>query len=494
MAGSTHTDDDGSAPSLRNQYAVGSVWSRIVADPRPALIWVAVLLGLFSLEAAAAVRFLASVSGDFVAAVPGWSEPTTLLTIERAAADLPTLLSRETIPNAGYWSGSGYVGTFMGLSPMHAWLLRIGLIYGYALVVAGWFWVGYKWFRANYRAANWTPRDDVVDRFRNHYWGIFGLVVVFLFLVFAIFAPALGPTTVEQNIDNPYSHEFKHWNAKANTVETTTAGVANQDSRSVGSQNVGPMTYDDFGRFHPFGTLPSGTDLFTFLALGSRISLMVGVSSVLLSSFIATILALFSAYYKGVADLTTVLISDAVMALPQLLLLIMLTVVLADTWIGNLYSGAFILGVIFAGTGWPYLWRALRGPALQVSEQEWVDAARSFGQKPRTIMRKHMLPYIAGYLMVYGSMTIGGAIIAIAGLSYLGLGVNPGTPEWGAAVNAGQDYVASASWHISLIPGILITLVVTGFNALGDGIRDAIDPQSEGGSTAGEAAGRGGGG
>jgi peptide/nickel transport system permease protein len=177
--------------------------------------------------------------------------------------------------------------------------------------------------------------------------------------------------------------------------------------------------------------------------------------------------------------------------MPQLLLLIMLTVVLAGTWIGEIYSGAFVLALIFAGTGWPYMWRSLRGPALQVSEREWVDAAKSFGQTPGKIMQKHMLPYITGYLLIYGSMTLGGAIIAIAGLSFLGLGVNPPIPEWGRAVNAGQDYVNTASWHISLIPGILITLVVTGFNALGDGIRDAIDPESD--SATGEAAGRGGG-
>jgi peptide/nickel transport system permease protein len=106
-------------------------------------------------------------------------------------------------------------------------------------------------------------------------------------------------------------------------------------------------------------------------------------------------------------------------------------------------------------------------------------------------MKKHILPYIAGYLLVYGSMSLGGAIIAIAGLSFLGLGIDPPTPEWGRAVNAGQEYVASESWHISLIPGLLITILVTGFNALGDGIRDAIDPQSDVGSKSQGATGGG---
>jgi peptide/nickel transport system permease protein len=102
-----------------------------------------------------------------------------------------------------------------------------------------------------------------------------------------------------------------------------------------------------------------------------------------------------------------------------------------------------------------------------------------------------MLPYVTGYILIYGSMTLGGVIIGIAGLSFLGLGVAPPTPEWGRAVKLGQDYVNTGSWHISLIPGVLVTLVVIGFNALGDGIRDAIDPQSD--TAGGGAAGRGGG-
>jgi peptide/nickel transport system permease protein len=467
---------------------------RVLTNPRPAMIWAGVTLFLLALEAGALVRFGALVLGDTIAAIPGVSTPGSLASLAEAAGNVPTLLSRETIPNAGYYDGSGYTGTFMGLSPDLAWTIRVVLIYLYSFGLVAWTWVGYDWYRTHYRVADWTPRDDVVDRLRGHGWGIFGFVVVFMFLVMAVFAPALGPTTVAKNIEDPYGHEISYWDTDTNSVQTSLIGTANSGSQSKGTAqtNVGPWSYDDFGRFHPFGTLPSGKDLFTFIAHGSRISLIIGLLSVCLSAGIAVILALVSAYYKGAVDLSVVLISDAVMGMPQLLLLIMLTVVLAGTWIGKIYSGAFVLALIFAGTGWPFMWRSLRGPALQVSEEEWVDAAKSFGQSPTAIMRKHMLPYITGYLLVYGSMTLGGAIIAIAGLSFLGLGVDPPTPEWGRAVNAGQPYVATQSWHISLIPGILITLVVTGFNALGDGIRDAIDPESDAGG-AGEAGGRGGG-
>jgi peptide/nickel transport system permease protein len=212
---------------------------------------------------------------------------------------------------------------------------------------------------------------------------------------------------------------------------------------------------------------------------GARLSLTIGLVTIGLSTLVATTLALLSAYYRSHVDLGLVLLSDSIMALPALLLLIMFSVLLGGTWLANIYDGGLLLALIFAGTGWPGLWRAIRGPSLQIAEREWVDAARSFGQHPWTNMRKHILPYITGYLLVYGSMSLGGVIIGIAGLSYLGLGVNPPTPEWGRAVGLGQRYIGTPSWFISIIPGLLVTIVVIGFNALGDGIRDAIDPQSD---------------
>ncbi|WP_459193732.1 ABC transporter permease [Halosimplex sp. J119] len=474
--------------------------STVLPTGSPLAVWLAAGAVLLALEAGALATFLVGILADFLstavdlAGVASAAAPVieALETARSVAESVPTLLSRETIPNEGYWNGQRYVGTFLGLEPAFAWALRLIAIYAYAFACAGWAVLGYRLYRREIRDLEWTPRDDMVDRFRSHTWGQFGLVVVFMFVVMAVFAPALGPTTVDKNMRNSYSNEISYWNAETGSVETALVGEANLDSQSTGTQSrILPFSYDDYDRYHPFGTLPTGRDLFTFIAAGSRISLVIGVLSVGLSVLLAGSLALTAAYYKGRVDLGLVLVSDAVMAMPQLLLIIMLTTVLADTWVGGIYSGAFVLALILAGTGWTYMWRSVRGPALQVSERQWVDAARSFGQKPRVIMRRHMLPYITGYLLIYGSMTLGGAIIAIAGLSFLGLGVSAPTPEWGRAINLGQDYVTTGSWHISLIPGLLITVVVTGFNALGDGIRDAIDPQSD--AESGGAAGRGGG-
>jgi peptide/nickel transport system permease protein len=179
--------------------------------------------------------------------------------------------------------------------------------------------------------------------------------------------------------------------------------------------------------------------------------------------------------------------------MPQLLFIILASFVLSDTWIAEVYNGGLVLAILFGITGWPALWRAVRGPALQVSEREWIDAAKSYGQRPRVTMQKHMLPYVVGYFLIYASLSLGGVIIGIAGLSFLGLGIEAPVPEWGRAVSAGQPYVATQSWHISLIPGILVVIIVTGFNALGDGVRDAIDPESDIGDGGNENVAAGGG-
>jgi peptide/nickel transport system permease protein len=460
---------------------------RIKENPRPLAIWLVMGALLVAVEFGALLEVVADFITVLIGLIPGNPLSGLVTFLDQLGSDIPTLLSRETIPNRGYFNGERYVNTFLGLEPMLAWLVRIALVYTYSLLFLGWVWNGYVRFRRHYRYADWTPRDDVVDRLRSHRWGQFGLIVVFLFLVLALFAPTLGPTTAEANILNPYSHTLQYWDGSA--VQEITVGQANLQSGSQGSgsQNVGPWTYDGFGRFHPFGTTTNGKDMFTFLAHGARISLSIAIATMVLAGCISLGLAMLTAYYKGLADLLVVVTSDSIQALPQLMLLILLMVVFNRTWLAEFYDGALLMVLIFVLGYWPFLWRAIRGPALQIAEEEWIDAAKSFGQRPSTIMRKHMAPYVLGYLLIYASMSLGGIIIAVAGLSYLGLGINPPTPEWGRIISSGQPYVATQSWHISLIPGIMITLVVTGFNAMGDGIRDAIDPKSDAGEGEGDA-------
>jgi peptide/nickel transport system permease protein len=519
-----------------------SLVERIQANPRPALAWGSVMAVLVSLQLGSLLSgtfvllrtlsvavtaivevILETFNGPLGGLLDGpiaWvgeggtaADPSLQYLLVRntealrdAARGLPTLLSRDLIPNQGHmtaaaspWSGP-WEGTFMGLPAHQAWLIRVVLVYLYAAVTIYWMVRGYFVFRRHYRKADWTPRDDIVERLRNHRWGQFGMVVIAAFLVLVLFAPTLSPTTKDQNLISPYEYEVEYYDGKTggipegttyadpaiyddNTgVETAAPGKMNLFSRSSGDQqNTGLWSYDDYQRFHPFGTLTNGKDLFTFVAFGARISFFIGLVSIGVGGFIATSLALLSAYYKGLVDLITVLAADTVQSIPFLLLIILIGVTFQSHWIAKVYNKSLLLSLVFAFGYWPGLWRAVRGPAFQVSEREWIDAAKSFGQPVRITLKKHMLPYILGYLLIYGSMTMGGIIIATSALSFLGLGITTPTPEWGRAISMGESQVNTAAWHVPTIPGVLIVTVVTAFNALGDGIRDAIDPKSEGG-------------
>jgi peptide/nickel transport system permease protein len=488
---------------------------RIQSNPRPAVLWAAgfalLLLAEFGAIATVLIDLLTLLASIVVGIAHGITSPvlpefgaavSDLLATARAAAQsLPTLLSRELIPNQGYQTSANgpWVGTFLGLPPAIAWGIRVILVYAYIFLFLYWLWYGYRTFVENYRHADWTPRDDVVRRLRNHTWGQFGLVVVVLFVGLAMFAPTVSPTTYEEDVLNPYGNQVQYFDEEAGELKEISVGQANLESASRGGSNpefnTGPMEYDDFGRFHPFGTLINpGGDLFTFMAYGARVSLFIGLTAIAISGAIAAAFGLITAYYKGLADLAVVVVSDSIQAIPGILLIILMSVVFSDHWIADFYNGGLLIALVFGAIYWPALWRSVRGPAFQVAEQEWVDAARSYGQRADRTMRKHMLPYILGYLLVYGSLTIGGIIITTAALTFLGIGISPPTPEWGRAVADGRAYVVTQSWHIALIPGVLVVLVVTAFNAMGDGIRDAIDPQSEGGEAATEAAATGGGG
>ncbi|WP_435094915.1 ABC transporter permease [Halorubrum sp. N11] len=495
-----------------------SLSARITEDPEPFLRWAVPMFVLIAVEyatwAGIAVGMLDALILGVTAAIeialsyvtPGLAQIVLdfqtgavgmLRDVGGALGELPTLFGREVIPNQGYQTADGsWQGTFLGLQPAVAWAIRFLLIMAYSLFTAYWLFRGWLVYREHYREADWSPTDDIVNNLRDHRWGQFGLIVLVVFLTMATFGSALAPSTVDQNIQSPYSEESQiQYLSEEGTVEMVFAGDANFDSKSKGAveTNVGVMSYDDYSRFHPFGTLPNGRDLFTFMMGGARITMIVSGMAITGAAVVAMTLSMFSAYYSGSLDLGILTVSDGVVSIPQLLLLIMMSAVFADTWLGGVLDGGFLLALIFAFTTWPFLWRAVRGPALQVAQEEWVRAAESYGQQPRKIMRKHMLPYILGYLLVYASMSVGGIIISLSALSFLGngLGISPPTPAWGRAIAAGQSYVSSVSWHISLIPGLMIVLLVTGMNALGDGIRDAIDPETEAGE--GEEAAAGGG-
>jgi peptide/nickel transport system permease protein len=407
--------------------------------------------------------------------------------------ELQTLTSRETIPNQGHRTpGGGWEGPFLGLSPALAWGLRVVVIFGYAFGLLAWLWHGYNVYREHYRGTDWTPFDDTVRRFRNHSWGLFGLVIVVTFFTMALWAPALTSVPIEHNHYEPYQHEVTY--LEDGELQTTLHGEANMHSRSDGTaSNVGPLSYDDYGRWAPAGTNSDGKDLFTFIVFGARTSLVIGLLTVSIGASLALAVAMITAYYKGLVDLLFIFTTDTFMSVPQFLVLLMLLVIFSEANhpIVEYYDGGVLMALIFAATLWPALWRSIRGPALQVAEEEWIDAAKSYGQRPGMIMRKHMTPYVMGYLLIYGSLILGSIVIQTAALSFLGVGVAPPTPEWGRMIADGRPFIATQSWHIATIMGFLIVFLVLGFNALGDAIRDAIDAET---SLDGDTVGGGGGG
>lgn len=420
-----------------------------------------------------------------IAFTPAGSAVDAVIGAARSALDsatsLPSITGRETIPNQGHQTpAGGWEGTFLGLSPGQAWAVRVAVVYAYAVALLYWLWRGYLTYREHYREADWAPIDDSIDRFRGHPWGQFGLVVVIAFLIMALWAPAIGPATAEENLYEPYQNDFQYLD-ESGEVQEIPHGTANIASRSNGANNVGPLSYDDFDRWAPAGTNADGKDMMTFLAYGARTSLVVGLVTIILSATFALTLALLSSYYKGLIDLAAVLGSDTVQSIPALLLILMLMVTMReiDNPIADLYDGGILLALILAFTYWPGLWRSIRGPTLQISEAEWIDAARSYGQKPSVIMRKHMAPYVLAYMLIYASLILGTIIITTAALSFLGVGISPPTPEWGRMIDDGRGFVSTSSWHVATIPGVMIVFVVIGFNALGDAIRDAIDVEAD---------------
>ncbi|WP_245693823.1 ABC transporter permease [Sediminibacillus halophilus] len=220
---------------------------------------------------------------------------------------------------------------------------------------------------------------------------------------------------------------------------------------------------------HLFGTDEYGRDILSRIIVGARITLSVSVSAVLLGTVVGTVLGLVSGFFGKWVDKAIMRICDVLFAFPDLILAIGIVAILGPGVRNVIIAVAFFNIPSFA--------RIVRGATLEVKEMLFVESARSVGASTTRIVWKHIFPETIPVIIVYFTMNVGTAILSAASLSFLGLGADPSSSDWGAMLSMSRDYIGS-SFHLVFFPGLVIFLTVLAFNLLGDGLRDVLDPKT----------------
>ena len=274
----------------------------------------------------------------------------------------------------------------------------------------------------------------IFDRFIRNLTAIVGAVVLLLLFLFCF----LGPTVTGHNSPDTIN---------VSSVSATLAGPSVQ---------------------YPFGTDTVGRDYMARVMAGGQVSLLVGLSSMLVAIIFGVGIGSFAGYYGGVVDNILMRFTDVVLAVPLYLLLFVLSASFTD----HTPKSIIILIAIF---GWTYAARLVRGEFLSLKEREFVLAARTIGARNFRLMFRHVLPNAAGPIIVNATLLVGANIILESVMSYFGFGIQPPSSSWGNLVSDGQGFF-DVDPKLVLIPGLLIFLTVLSFNLVGDGLRDALDP------------------
>jgi peptide/nickel transport system permease protein len=276
-----------------------------------------------------------------------------------------------------------------------------------------------------------SPTREALRRLRRDHMAMAGAIFLVLVALVSLMAPVLAP------------HDPIETNLSMRLAPPGTPGY--------------PLGADELGR-----------DMLSRLVWGGRISLLIGFSAVMVAMIVGVVIGLLAGYFGGWSDSVIMRLIDILMAFPAILL--------AITIVASLGPGLRNAMLAVSIVGIPYYARIVRGNTLSLREQEFIQAARVTGAPKTRIMFRHIFPNTMAPLIVAATLDVGWFIMAAAGLSFLGLGAQPPTAEWGVMLSTGRQFVRNAP-HLSILPGTAIFLVVLALNFLGDGLRDALDPR-----------------
>jgi peptide/nickel transport system permease protein len=283
---------------------------------------------------------------------------------------------------------------------------------------------------------------EIVRRFRKNLLAVIGVFVIILMIILALTADLLAPG--DPLIGLP-GYNLQNW------------GNANQFPSNE----------------HIFGTDHLGRDLFARVAHGSRYSLIVGFVVIGIGMGIGVPLGALAGFFHGLVDNTIMRFTDILLAMPNILLAIV---------IASAMGGGIMTVMIAVGVGAiPGFARIVKAEVLALKEQEFVEAARSCGASDLRLIMRHVLPNCMASIIVNATMGMAGGILSAAGLSFIGVGLQPPIPEWGALLAEGRRWMLAGFWHVTVFPGLFIAMLIFSLNMMGDGLRDAFDPRLRGG-------------